>query len=965
MNTKNSINKFFHENNTSKKSLLKTFVKSQIKKIAVLGFEYVKSRPNLSRKFIQLARKAGMTRFIYRLHDRIHIYSFNENQPLCQKVTSSYQVWSSHFDTPSAEIISRIETSLNPDSTVFVIARIEKSSEQYAEELAIRLVESIGQQWRAIFLFDPDCNTDANVSNIRRITNNDKRIFFDSCKIDESAEFILFIQGGALPRSHALRIFADALRNEPNALIAYSDEDQINQDKSIGNPWFKPQFSALLIGQNALLGRMIAFRPNEHLSKIIDKMVSTDENPAVLLRDYALEVGEPNILHIPHVLYHDALTTQLLPINLTLSGNFPMVSIIIPTKDRWDLLGPCIESIQGTDWPAERMEIIVVDNGSRDALTLKMLDDAARSNLIRIIHDDLPFNWSRLNNLAVRKSRSDLYVFLNNDTEAIDKCWLIKLATHALQPGSGAVGCKLLYPDGTVQHGGVIAGIQGIVAHAHLYAKANDGGYRGMANITHEVAAVTGACLAVTRENFNSVGGFNEDFPVAFNDIMFCFDLHVTGKRNLFVADALFIHHESKSRGYEDSPEKLARFRIDGRKLWNLHPGLMRHDPFYSPNLSLARPFELSFAPRRRPFWDDYCSRPRRVMILSSTYSIWAGVSEVVAQQAKALLQHGYEVIVAGPKNINDLQYPNCERLEVHDSLSAAALAVSKIVDLVIAHTNPFYVVAQWTGDHPPVVAYDYGEPKLELYGDAERQPSILAEKTQALMMASAVFSISDAVAVENHAPEFSLPSLANSQFTQWNDASNTRRQQLRRLRGWDDQFIVLNVSNFHESEQQHNGIDTYLSVRTALQKLHPELFKRTIFVLCGKATEKDVKEMSKCGLTVAANARSDEIDDLYCAADAYANFSKLADYNRGIGQALAMGLPVIASNIPAHRFYGVETTDHVSEAASWMLKTSASHENRVARVGIWDKPLSKLINTAGSICATQDNGLQHTHPTN
>jgi GT2 family glycosyltransferase len=517
----------------------------------------------------------------------------------------SYPLWSAKFDTPSRDILAKLAATINPGSQAFIIARFKEASEQYAEELAIRLVNNIGQAWQAVFLFSPGCNSKTTIQTILQRINADSRITFTFPQLVPDSEFVVFIEGGALPRAHALRTFTDALRQQPSATMAYSDEDQFNNETP-SNPWFKPQFSPLLARQAVLLGRMLAFRSGIYSTpELLAYLADTKTEPAAFLRNYAIALGEERITHIPHVLYHDTLSTPRLPLSLPLPENLPIVSIIIPTRDRWDLLGPCLESIKTTAWPTGNLEIIVVDNGSTDAMCLTMLEKATEQKLIRVIRNDTPFNWSRLNNLAVLEARGSLLLFLNNDTEVLDKAWLQKLAVHALQPGTGAVGCKLLYPDQTVQHGGVIIGIQKAAVHAHSHLKAYEGGYRDLAITSHEILAVTGACLAVTRANYEAVGGFNEQFQTVFNDIIFCLDLHTLGKRNVYVADPLLFHYESKSRGYDDTPEKLANSLSEAQKMWCLHPKLMQTDPYYSPNLSIWTPYVLSLAPRRQAIWDD------------------------------------------------------------------------------------------------------------------------------------------------------------------------------------------------------------------------------------------------------------------------------------------------------------------------------------------------------------------------
>ena len=869
-----------------------------------------------------------------------------------QKVTDSYPMWSNKFDTPNSEDSQKLSLSTPENSLIFIVARFDESTEKYAVEVALHLIASVGQHWLANFIFDSNCDAKKITYRIQRATKDDPRISFNVFPTNSLIDFILWIEGGALIREHALRIFTDALRSKPNALVAYSDEDQINSSGLIFNPWFKPQFSPLLIQQDVLLGRAIVFRSNNATLRSFADTLSFSNDVMEFIRNYALQAGEDQVVHIPHVLFHDAMPVRAArPITFPAPKILPVVSIIIPTRDRWDLLGACLKSLKSTDWPTECIDILVIDNGSTDPLCLKGMADAQSQHLIRVIRDDQQFNWSRLNNLGASKSEGEVLVFLNNDTEVLDREWLKKLCALALMHNTGAVGCKLLYPDQTVQHGGVIAGIQGVAGHAHLLLQANEGGYRNLANITHEVSAVTGACLAVTRSNFDSVGGFNESLRVAFSDTIFCFDLHTRGKRNVYVSDPLFVHHESKSRGYDDTPEKLLLNRTEARQTWSIHPTLMRNDPFYSPNLSLLSPYLLSPAPRRRSSWDDHTQRPLRVMMLSITHAIGHGVAVVMALQAKALVQQGYEVLVAGPVGSRDFAYPGCERIEIDDPLSAAIIAAKRSVDLIIAETPPFFSVARWTGSHPPVLAIDHGEPPAEWFPDAESRRSVLQEKDQSLMMAHTVMAISSAVQAESRTPVHGILPNGNSHLGQWNEQTNLRRQRVRLERGWEGKFVVLNVCRFHRSERHYKGVNTYADVLNKLSTLDPNLFKKTSFVLCGKGLPHEVIEMKKLGFFVAANVSDEEMIDLYCAADAYANFSKWEGYNLGIGQALALGLPSIASDIPAHRNFGIDVTNEPENAAIWLIKVAAEQNVRKPILWKWENILPQLIEITDSIC--------------
>ncbi|OQW78085.1 MAG: hypothetical protein BVN35_04930 [Proteobacteria bacterium ST_bin11] len=579
-------------------------LKALVSRILKLSISFLNTRPTLKALILCSTEKIGAGDYIFELYERLSALTEPTLSQAENEQNLSYSQWSAKFDSPSAEILSELEATTDYSRT-FIIARFEQASEQYAEELALRLVANVGQLWQAVFLFSAECKAGNTIQNILHRINADTRISFTLPKALPETEFIVFIEGGALPRPHALRIFTEALRLLPSATMAYSDEDQFNREEAPSNPWLKPQFSPLLARQGLLLGRMLAFRGGVKGSRaLLRQLADINAEARAIAINYAIEMGEDRVLHIPHVLYHDALPARPFPIRVSLPEKLPFVSIIIPTRDRWDLLGPCLESIKRTEWPAERLEIIVIDNGSTDSICLTMLEKAADEQLIRVIRDDFGFNWSRLNNLATLNSRGSLLLFLNNDTKVLDELWLKKMAVHAFQPDTGAVGCKLLYPDGSVQHGGVITGIQHAAVHAHSHLDSSEGGYRDLAITTREVLAVTGACLAVTRENYEAVGGFNEGFQTVFNDIVFCLDLHTLGKRNVYVADPLLMHFESKSRGHDDTPEKLAHSQAEVQRVCRLHPKLMQSDPFYSPNLSNWTPYNLSLAPRRRVIWD-------------------------------------------------------------------------------------------------------------------------------------------------------------------------------------------------------------------------------------------------------------------------------------------------------------------------------------------------------------------------
>jgi len=222
-----------------------------------------------------------------------------------------------------------------------------------------------------------------------------------------------------------------------------------------------------------------------------------------------------------------------------------------------------------------------------------------------VLRYDAPFNFAAINNLAARHARGTVLGLLNNDLEVLDGGWLEEMVSQALRPGIGAVGARLLYPDRTVQHGGVVLGIGGIAGHAFKYSPADAPGYFSRAQLVHDISAVTAACLLIRKETFDRVSGLDEMLTVAFNDVDFCLRVRELGLRNLWTPFATLVHHESKSRGSdEDTRAKRARLRAERRRMIERWGKALREDPAYSPNLTLeSEDFSLAWPPRARKPW--------------------------------------------------------------------------------------------------------------------------------------------------------------------------------------------------------------------------------------------------------------------------------------------------------------------------------------------------------------------------
>jgi GT2 family glycosyltransferase len=257
----------------------------------------------------------------------------------------------------------------------------------------------------------------------------------------------------------------------------------------------------------------------------------------------------------------------------------PKVAIIIPTRDKYELLRACVESIQ-TKTTYSNYEILVVNNSSREALTLeylKLLDSTG----VRVVDYPHAFNFSKITNFAATKTDSDYLCFLNNDTEVIEPNWLAQLMDHAVQPTVGVVGSKLLYPDGSIQHLGVALGHTGAAGHPLSRELLGTSRYSHNANYCFEVSAVTFACAVTSREAFNQASGLDPGFKVGLNDIDFCMRLKTKSMKNVLCGKSCLIHHESKSRKSSTSITGGARATLEILRFLYLHGRHLRHDDFF------------------------------------------------------------------------------------------------------------------------------------------------------------------------------------------------------------------------------------------------------------------------------------------------------------------------------------------------------------------------------------------------
>jgi O-antigen biosynthesis protein len=566
---------------------------------------------------------------------------------------NNYSKWIRDFDTITAldrEVMASTLERFVEMPLISIIMPVYNPNAHWLREAIDSVRNQIYPKWELCIADDASPNPEIR-SILREYALIDTRIKVDYRKdnghISAASNSALAIASGqwvalldhddTLPE-HALFWVVHTINSNSEIRLIYSDEDKINEVSQRFGPYFKcdwnpdlfyshNMFSHLGVYQMGLVREVGGFRIGFEGSQDYDLALRCIER-----------VKPDQIHHIPRVLYHwrmhaestassaDAKPYAMIAgeraindhlsrlgvnakvdlqafgyrVRHALPAKPPLVSLIIPTRNGLDLLQRCVESIvRKTTYT--NYEILIVDNGSDEPATLKYLKSISSKPNISVIRDDRPFNYSALNNGAVRFANGEVIGLVNNDIEVISPDWLSELVSHALRPEVGAVGAKLLFPDDTIQHAGILLGITGIAAHAHKGFPRNAHGYFSRANLIQSFSAVTGACLVVRKSVYELVGGLNEvDLAVAFNDVDFCMRLTEAGYRNIWTPYAELYHHESATRGYEDSPEKAARFK---KEVEYMEKRLAkREDPAYSPNLtSTGSDFSLAWPPRIKP----------------------------------------------------------------------------------------------------------------------------------------------------------------------------------------------------------------------------------------------------------------------------------------------------------------------------------------------------------------------------
>jgi GT2 family glycosyltransferase len=451
-----------------------------------------------------------------------------------------------------------------------------------------------------------------------------------------SDDFVALVGPGDALSEHALYWAAKELAAYPEADLIFSDEDKTDYEATRSDPWFKPDWNpALMLSCNAF-GRLGIYRRSllEHVGGFNAEFAGAEEYELVLR---CAQASEPRrIRHIARVLYHrraDANNARVDAKNLEAgrravaghlamqnvaaevhsdSGGYrvvyavptprPRASILIATTARPDIAGPCLRSLfERTSY--DNWEVMLLANERVRQLPERgaLLDDVGKRPNVRIVeYPDRPFNYSWVNNLGATQATGDILCFLNDDTEVLAADWLDQLVARVSLPQVAAAGPMLYYPDGTIQHAGVILGlgVSGIAGHACHRERRGSHGYFGRACLEQDVSCVTAACMAIRAEAFRTVGGFDEAMPLAYNDVDLCLKLRAAGWRIIWTPAVELVHHESASLGRHDMGARAEQYARDVALMRQRWQPNLNADPFYNRNLSLEQGYTLAFPPR-------------------------------------------------------------------------------------------------------------------------------------------------------------------------------------------------------------------------------------------------------------------------------------------------------------------------------------------------------------------------------
>ena len=429
----------------------------------------------------------------------------------------------------------------------------------------------------------------------------DNRIKITSFSSIETSDWVTKLPPMTRLHEAALLSMVSSINNDPKIMLLYTDHDHLDTEGNFCDPHMKPAWNYDLFASINYLDPFVVLKKELWLS-IKDK--PSDQH--LFLTQAVDSLSQNEICHIPQVLASVEIKnngTHLEPpcrrTTYEIPDPAPTVSILIPTRDRGKMLERCLNSIyEITDYP--NFEIVLVDHETSEVNALNVIKRFEKFENLKVLNFEGHFNFSKIMNKAAEASEGHILISLNNDTEIVDAGWLTELVAQVSRVDVGVVGALLLFKDRTIQHAGIHPGEGGLMGHGHKHLPEGSGGYFNRLNAVHEVAAVTGACMAVKRSTWFELGGLDEEnLAVAYNDVDLCLKARKHGLKVIFTPYAKVVHHESVSRGVDDNPETNERLRKELETMNSRWGEALIEDPAYSPNLSYdGGSFMLSEKPR-------------------------------------------------------------------------------------------------------------------------------------------------------------------------------------------------------------------------------------------------------------------------------------------------------------------------------------------------------------------------------
>lgn len=570
---------------------------------------------------------------------------------------SNYDRWVAAFDNASATdrinlrrrvrqlqrqpIISVLLPVYNPDLGLLEAA-IDSVTGQIYERWELCIADDASTMREVHPFLEQIARSDSRIKLVLREENRHISACSNSALALATGEWCALLDQDDALAENALAFVALEIAAHSNAGLIYSDEDKIDNHGARSNPFFKTDWNPqLFLGQNyinhlgvyrtSLLREIDGFREGYEGSQDYDLALRCVE-----------KLRAQQVRHIPRILYHwrmaegslaavpnakpyakeaarraiadhlkrRGVKARVVPcpenpeshrVSYEMPNPAPLVSIVIPTRDNVGLLERCIKSIrQGTDYP--RVEIIIVDNGSTETKTLEFLRDLKEEKIARVLRDAGQFNFSRLSNRGAAEATGAILAFMNDDVEADERGWLKEMVSQVARLEVGAVGARLWYPNGTLQHGGVIVGLGGVAGVAYHTIPRGHPGYFNRAWLQQNYSALTAACMLVRKSVFEEAGRFDEaNLGVSFNDVDLCLKVRKRGFQVVWTPYANLIHRESSSRGHASTPAQQEQFFREATYMQQKWGPELLCDPFYSPNFSLHWPgFDFAYPPRWR-----------------------------------------------------------------------------------------------------------------------------------------------------------------------------------------------------------------------------------------------------------------------------------------------------------------------------------------------------------------------------